>query len=70
MNKKLVFVSIIAIVTAFAVSAIAIGLSQNVQAMTNCQGKGTINVGVCGTEVCANVQALTGKVSNPNCQNN
>jgi hypothetical protein len=62
MNQKLLFVSIIAIVAVFATSAIAVGLSQNVQAASsNCKSGNGINVNVCGVDVCANVAALAGK---------
>lgn len=66
MNQKLVFVSIIAIVAAFGVSAIAVGLSQNVQAATSCKGNDGINVQVCGTQICANVDVLS---KQSNCKN-
>jgi hypothetical protein len=54
MNQKLLFVSIIAIVAAFGVSAIASGIQSNpVFAKADCQQHGTVNVGVaCNTQVC------------------
>jgi len=54
MNQKLLFVSIIAIVAAFGVSAIASGIQSNpVFAAANCGQGGLVNVGaLCNTQVC------------------
>jgi hypothetical protein len=62
MNQKLLFVSIIAIVAAFGMSAIAVGLGSNMAfAKTNCQNKGLVAANVCDTDVCVNAQVLSGR---------
>ena len=69
MNQKLLFVSIIAIVAAFGVSAIASGIQSNpvFADSTKCQQKGDINVGaLCNTEVC-NTNVLSAFIGN-NCK--
>ena len=65
MNNKLVFVSIIAIVTAFAASSVVAGLGiQMLDARkdSNCQndsGDGVnVNANVCSVKVCANADVL------------
>lgn len=69
MNKKLLFVSIIAIVTAFAAAAVASGLGTQTVLAVNCKGyQDLVNAQVCGTQVCANAQAIT-SLSQANCKN-
>lgn len=47
------------IVTAFAASAVAIGVGNNYAYATNCAQQGAVNVGaLCETKVCANVNAI------------
>lgn len=61
MNQKLIFVSIIAIVAAFAVSTAIAGLGfGSAFAKTNCQNKGLVAANVCGTQACVDANVLTG----------
>ncbi len=76
MNNKLVFVSIIAIVTAFAASSVLGGLGiQNVDARkdNSCQnnsGDGVnVNANVCSTAVCVNADIL-GQTNAKKCDQN
>ena len=64
MNNKLVFVGIVAIVAAFALATTVIPFqsAHAVQQRTTCNSqKALVSANVCGTQVCAQVQAITGK---------
>ena len=63
MNQKLEIISIIAIVAAFAVSTMVVGLAgQSVEAKNtdnNCSNRdGLVNANVCNTSVCVNANVI------------
>jgi|tagenome__1003787_1003787.scaffolds.fasta_scaffold16899877_1 hypothetical protein len=61
MNQKLLFVSIIAIVAAFGMSAIAVGVGSNMafaSGGTNCRNSALVGVNACDVNACVPIQAL------------
>ena len=70
MNRRLIFVSIIAIVTAFAFSGIVSGLAgQSAFAAKDCSTEeGLVNANVCNNNICVGASVI-GKQNSQKCEN-
>ena len=70
MNQKLLFVSILAVVATFALSAFAVGLANNLAfAAARCSNHDSlVGANVCNTQVCVKADVLAQRTGLQNCQ--